>query len=401
MRQTDVNNKDTPADDNAAMFALIRASLWGSAIPEIDEKVYREMKAHSLTALPADVLPKVVLPQALRDAWMADIYQQIAFNVQYRKAQASLPVTVPYAILKGTAAAQYYPKPLLRAMGDIDILTRREDFGEACLALLQAGFCENTEVPVNGVVRHRCFRKEGIEVEVHTCFAMLSDPEKARYVDDLIISGINANHDLPDLVNGLVILEHIGQHLDEGLGLRQIVDWMMFVDKCLTEADWPAFQQMVGSAGLERLAVVVTRMCELYLGLPERSWSSCAEEPICEALLDYLMHCGNFGRKQKRDAYAGERFISRIRSPRAAFRLLQRYGLMNWHACRRYRFLRPFAWLYQLMRYIRKGFSRRGTWRKMWNERELAQQRNALFDALDITPYTEDLATSGDDRRQE
>ena len=42
----------------------------------------------------------------------------------------------------------------------------------------------------------------------------------------------------PPLENGLVLLGHINQHLEEGLGLRQILDWALYVDKALDDDAW-------------------------------------------------------------------------------------------------------------------------------------------------------------------
>ena len=122
--------------------------------------------------------------------------------------------------------------------------------------------------------RETGFIKNDIIVELHRSFAKLNNADHARYLDDLIITNINPTHELPDPVNGLVILEHISQHLVNGLGLRQIIDWMMFTDKCLPDEKWPEFREMAQKTGMEKLAVVVTRMCEIYLGLPCRNWSS-------------------------------------------------------------------------------------------------------------------------------
>ena len=98
------------------------------------------MKHHSIFALPAGVLSVLNMPEALRHIWQNDIYQQIYYNTNYRKTQETLPVTVPYVILKGTSAAKYYPYPAYRIMGDIDIITRREDFETAYHQLQDHGY---------------------------------------------------------------------------------------------------------------------------------------------------------------------------------------------------------------------------------------------------------------------
>ena len=87
------------------------------------------------------------------------------------------------------------------------------------------------------------FFKNGVSVEIHRFFASLNDPNHAKLLDDQIIENINSSHVLPDKVNGLVLLEHISQHLESGLGLRQIIDWMMFVNQCLPDEYWPGYKE--------------------------------------------------------------------------------------------------------------------------------------------------------------
>ena len=101
---------------------LIKQSLWHQGVAFVDEDVYKEAKAHSLIALPAAILSQLDMPEELRQTWKMEIYQQIANNINYRHFQLQLPVTVPYVILKGTAAAVYYPNPSQRTMGDVDFI---------------------------------------------------------------------------------------------------------------------------------------------------------------------------------------------------------------------------------------------------------------------------------------
>ncbi len=378
--------------------SLIRYALWNTEACEADEAVFEEMERQAVAALPAAVLTTLSLPPELLKKWQLTVFRQVSFSFNYRYFQDRLPLTVPYVILKGTAAAKYYPHPEYRTLGDIDLMTRREDFAAACGSLLAAGFAEITLPPLDGVMRHRGFRKNGIDVEIHAYFAKLSDPDAAQYLDDLILRHINPSHLLPDMINGAVILEHISQHLEEGLGLRQIIDWMMFVARCLPDEQWPAFREIAEKTGLERLAAAVTRMCELYLGLEEHAWCREADEAACAALMDYLFACGNFGKKRDQESFTSERVLSASRSPAAVFAMLQRHGLHNWPAAERHPALRPFAWLYQAGRYLRKGLLRGGALKSLRAEARAARERNWLFDALGVRQTSSGTAVYEDGR---
>ena len=372
---------------------LIKQSLWHQGVAFVDEDVYKEAQAHSLIALPAAILSQLDMPEELRQTWKMEIYQQIANNINYRHFQLQLPVTVPYVILKGTEAAKYYPNPLYRTMGDIDIMPRREDFKAVCDSLLQNGYYEITSEEELVRKRHREFSNNDIEVEVHAYYAHKNDPEKAKILDNLIIDHIDTSHELPDLVNGIVLLEHINHHMESGLGLRQIIDWMMYVNQCLSDEKWPEFQRLAEKAGLNNLAIVTTRTCELFLGLPKRNWCAGADWRVCKRLMEYILANGNFGRKQEEGSRVSARFLSSTRTLKGMFQFLQGRGIENWTVAQKHPILRPFAWLYQASRYLLKGLRRRNTVVKLKEEYENSKKRNELFDALGVSREDHGIVT--------
>lgn len=362
------------------MIDLVKMSLWGTKQwPIVDQKTYDEMKQQAILALPVPYLSSLKLSAELKKKWDCIALLQVSNYVQYKYAESNLPISVPYIILKGSAAAQYYPYPEYRMMGDIDIITRREDFDIACQQLLDHGY----EI-VDEKNREITFKNKNIIIELHRRFATLNDPVQARYLDELIIRNINPTHILPDLVNGLVLLEHIDQHMEGGVGLRQIIDWMMFVDKCLPDEKWQEFLPLVEKTGLVKLAMACTRMCEIFLGLSERKWCAAADESLCNQLMDYVLSCGNFGNKKKTDEDISQNVFAYASTPKMAFKLLQRQGRKNWEAAQKYKILRPFAWIYQAFRYASRGLKRDQATAKLKEEYNEARKRNAMFDALGV-----------------
>lgn len=362
------------------LFEAIKYAIWheGSFVP--NQFVLEEMKKHAIVSLMASSLSH--FPKELRNEWQMVIYQQLSFNVNCRYFQASLPVSVPYAILKGTSAAQYYPQPKFRALGDIDIITKREDFDIACEMLLHGGFVE-----IAGEIefRHRQFQRDGFDVEVHKSFAYKNDPDTAKVFDDLILDNINTSHILPDYINGLTILEHINFHMQGGVGLRQIIDWMMFVDKCVSDDEWETFCQLARKTELDKLAKVITRMCVQYLGLPLRKWCMDIDPLLCEKLMVYILDNGNFGQKKVDYDLVSARFFSNAKTVRGTLQFLQGRGLINWKATQKYPILRPFAWIYQIGRYLKLGLKREGALKKLKQEYRDGKQRQDWFEELGAT----------------
>ena len=381
-----MNSQSVELSANYALMSLIQSSIWGDPLPEVTCDVYKEMKKHALTVLPAGILSSLSMPDNLRQVWQIEIYQQIAYNANYNRAQKSLPITVPYVILKGSSAAKYYPHPQYRNMGDIDIMTRREDFATACEMLIQNGYREITGETEKAQGRHRAFvDAAGVEVEIHAYYAYQNEIEKAEFFDNLIIQSINSSHELPDMVNGLVLLEHISYHIERGLGLRQIIDWMMFVNQCLPDEKWPEFRILAQKAGLEQLAVITTQMCVAFLGLQKRMWCSDASDEICSQMMVYILSSGNFGIKKTDGNRASVSFLASTRTIKGLFSFLQGRGVINWKAAHKHVFLRPFAWIYQICKYIKKGLIRKNTMQKLKEEFKESKAYNTLFDALGIS----------------
>ena len=358
------------------MLSVIRLSLWNTGSASADELIYEEMRKHALIALPANVLSSIKMPAELREKWGKDIYQQIRYYCNYVYLQNALPITVPYVILKGTSAAQYYPYPKFRSMGDIDIITKRDGYESACRQLIESGFTESTSLADKERGRHRSFVKNKYTVEVHAFFASMNDMDKARYFDDLIINNINDSHVLPDMVNGLVLIEHINQHIEEGLGLRQIIDWMMFVDKCLPDIKWIEFEEYAQKSGLKTLAVTITRMCEMYLGLNKHMWCASADEELCTALMDYILTCGNFGTKISVEQKTAVSRAIELNHPIRLIRELQTRGENNWKAASN-PVIRPLAWMWQGLQFFKNTQGVIEQYRR-------ANRLDAMFDKLGV-----------------
>ena len=159
------------------------------------------------------------------------------------------------------------------------------------------------------------------------------------------------------MVNGLVLLAHMRSHLKSGLGLRQVIDWMMYVDRVLDDEFWySTFQPAIDELGLSTLAITATALCQNYLGLPARSWCQGADEELVNHLLETILTSGNFGIKT--GTGNNVETVTAAMKSRGVFYYLQLAGEHNWELYHRHHFLRPVAWLYQIFRYVRQGMGR-------------------------------------------
>lgn len=384
-------------DKYQLIFTVLQCALFGSPAPRAIEvptdadweAVRREMQAqtvHGLIEPILDALP--ITPAATREAWRMSCIQQQARWHQVAAAQEALlacmaEAGIPCAVIKGLAAAQLYPKPECRSSGDVDFLVAQEDFDRAD-KLLQAGGYELTK-DVDYAAHHIEYRKDGVKLELHRWVGDDEDQSEALHL--LLRQGVGQRVTakagervfpaLPPMQNGLVLLLHIKHHLRDGLGLRQILDWLLYVDRQLTDACWTAeLQPALRELGLHRLACVVTAMGRQYLGLQRTLPGEEPVEPaLCGELMEHVMQSGNFGVKTGTDSHDTAAF-ERVRGPLSLLRRLHEGGMSRWAAARKHKILRPFAWIYQcghVLKTLLKDKKRLTSLRRL--RRQGAQQR--------------------------
>ena len=297
---------------------------------------------------------------------------------------------IPYVILKGTAAAMYYPEPIRRTLGDIDVLVSPDDIQHAFQALENAGYDTSDSLYADN--RHLHFHQGEVTIELHRSFAVLQTKEQELLLDDWIISAIplaaQGNYEgfsfpmLPDPLNGLVLLAHINQHLEGGLGFRQILDWLMYVKQRLSDVNWPTFREKTDQLGLTTLAKATARLGQLYLGMnKEITWCRDVRDEVVEDLLEYLFECGNFGSKDPVNNTV-TMVLSHGWGVKAFFRNLQARGVRNWTLLKRMPWLKPFAWVYQMERYTVLGI-KKSCVRDFGNNVVTSKRRNKLLDELE------------------
>ena len=370
--------------EHTCLLELLKASLFGLSpdIPvDVDwEKIFQAAKKQCIVPLLASEVPS-----DYRNEWLDISYRSKAFYIQMMFEQNSLIKLfqdIPFVILKGSAAAINYPNPALRTFGDIDIYISNEHFNTARNLLENHGYYLDKSDETEFV-----YVKNGVVIELHNRIS----GKYYNNIENILINGINNSVEykigsnsfpgLPTYVNGLSLLGHIMHHLKTyGIGLRQIVDWMLFVHNVLDDTSWSEyFRPLAQEAGLEKLAIVVTYMCKKWLGLPDDiSWCNSADEVVADQLLVRILDDGNFG--CDRALYENVRISIKNEG---TFKHLQQYGIDNWPLAQKHVFLRPLAWLYQLCRYACIGIASLFTGKKIFRKRKKDMSLEDLWNNLE------------------
>ena len=382
--------------NTTAFFNLIRKSQFDDIERPVPSSVdwnyiYEEAKAQAVLGIIAPLVPEEIVQEDPR--WREAIDRQTASYIQYLFAEEELVKLldsnqIPYVILKGNASAVYYHHPERRQMGDIDILVLPERFQETRTLLINNGYHldEESESDTRNIALH----KNEIKIELHYRYSH-------DYIDleKYIIEGMNNSEKksigyhsfsvLPRLTTGIVLLDHMIAHIKDGLGLRQIIDWMMYVNQNLNDELWNSdFQKIVREIHMDKFAITVTRMCQIYLGLNSNiTWCKTADEELCQKLMTNIMADGNFGRKDYY-GYRIEKATSNI-NKNGLFHALQTSGEAHWNAYQKHHWLKPFAWLYQIFRYISNGLKTKRKIKQIFGDTKRGKNRVELLKELEIS----------------
>jgi len=350
--------------------------------------VYDLMKMHTIEFLPHEWLKANQLPDSsIYASWMKSYMVQKVRWIQLLKAQGELLALltehdIPCVIIKGTAAAMAYAHPSCRAIGDVDFLVKRCDYQKAAEVIRSKDYEELSEID-----HHIAFRKRGICFELHRRLPVVDDANED--VLTLVESGIdnreiaNIGSDafpvLPSYLNGLVLIFHINQHLRAGLGLRQIIDWMMYVDKADQET-MDKLMLLLRQTGMERLANTVTAACQKYFGL-RKGINDSKEQYPCDAFVEYIINQGNFGRADE-NPYA--KTFLRLQNPVEVFKFCDQYGIKHWPAAKQFIFLRPLACIYGAGRVVVKAISKKLKLGDLWNQYRKSREYRKLIASLGL-----------------
>lgn len=371
----------------------LKASLFGDGVGTLPDvnwlDVFKESQKQGITCIIFNGL-KAFIPKELAQEWADYNYKIVSKNVRLVYEQKKLCErleNIPLCILKGTAAAVYYPQPLLRAMGDIDFIVPAEYFGQVKNLLIQSDYTLNKEKEND--TRHISFTKNQILFEMHHRFGhdeMNIDYYIERcYERRELCSITNTSFPmLPKLENGLVLLAHLRQHLFSGIGMRQVIDWMMYVDRELSDEYWDeVFKKEASSLGMEKLAVTTTRLCQMYFGLKsDINWCSDADEKLCDRLLESIIQSGNFGHNNGEGKQIEKTIVNFKR--KGVFKYLQTAGEHNWKLYKRCHWLRPFASIYQIIRFVSQGIKTGRSSGEIATDISRSKKRMELLDDLGL-----------------
>ena len=270
-------------------------------------------------------LPKEQWPaQDILFQWMGDVTLIENWNNMTSKACQTLCRQLENdgfqcCVLKGQANHAYYPIELRkrRNCGDIDVLTvpkngrYKKDDVKNVLGYLRRKYELTGLCWLHANVTH----ESGVPVEVHFYPSFMNSPIKNRRflkyfhnikectclkdIDGIQIPAMKIDYDV------IYQMNHIYRHLiDEGVGLRQVVDYYMLLKAWSQEGekDKDRVMQVVRHLGMGRFASALMYVLQEVFAMPDE-WLLCEpSEKHGRFLLNEIMIAGNFGHDDPRMA---------------------------------------------------------------------------------------------------
>ena len=212
-------------------------------------------------------------------------------------------------ILKGQGVAAYYPNPLLRMSGDVDIWLSG---GHECIH----NFARE-RVGLQGITYHHVHYPlfDDVEIEVHITPGYLSNPwlnnKLQRYFKDSFSEQASNYVTLPDAVGSIprpkvefdlvFLLLHMYKHLiGQGIGLRQMMDYYYVLQQPIDDGVRGRVVARLKEFKVLRFAHATMFVMSEVFGLEEKYLLVGPDEKAGRFLLDEIMQAGNFGKYDAR-----------------------------------------------------------------------------------------------------
>lgn len=214
-------------------------------------------------------------------------------------------------ILKGQGVAALYPNPLLRQSGDIDVWTKTRvvnfagdiDHGAREIVKRLQAISEGTVG--EAIYYHVHWNFKDVEVEVHYRPQAFNNPFVNRRFQAWCDSEWNKRKKIDGYYvpsadfNAVYLLAHLYHHLlFEGVGLRQVCDYAMFLQRC--DYDHELALLHTKDFKMLRFARGILWIVGEILNVNQERMFAEPDEAEGRFILSEIMQAGNFGKYDKR-----------------------------------------------------------------------------------------------------
>lgn len=198
-------------------------------------------------------------------------------------------------VMKGQANGAFYPKPEHRNPGDIDCYLF-ENYAKGNEIAREAGAKVDESWYKHSVISYKGETFENHQYFVHTRDGkrgkrLEKELENALLVQDSSFMFHGSVMFPPAQWNAMFLTYHACAHfVSEGLRLKQILDWAMFLKAHQDEVDWNAFYGFCERNHLRRFADAMTHIAAKYLSVQITNPAITTVSPYAEKILNSALY---------------------------------------------------------------------------------------------------------------
>lgn len=214
---------------------------------------------------------------------------------------------VKVAFMKGLVCGSRYANHKRRACGDIDFVVEENDFAKTLDLLETIGTVDRELIHEH----HGMAFVDDVQLEPHYKVHNFQNPSVDKAMQKLFAEvfpqklveieiGGEKIPVFPPAFECALLVGHMVNHVyAEGLGLRQVVDLMMFIQKEHEAIKYEECQRYLWLMKMERALRIFAFVCEEYLGMSHGFLSieyTAKEKQFANKLMEDILEVGNFGR---------------------------------------------------------------------------------------------------------
>ena len=198
-------------------------------------------------------------------------------------------------VMKGQTNGLLYPNPFHRSPGDIDCYLF-ENYARGNEIARNVGACVD-----EGWYKHSQISYKDEMFENHQYFVHTREGKRSKLLQKELVDALktdkwehfpNSCICLPPAQwNAMFLTYHACAHfITEGLRLKQVLDWAMFLQKEQNNVDWKQFYAYCDRHHLRRFADAITSICVKHLGIQINNSEITTESPYADKILQSALY---------------------------------------------------------------------------------------------------------------
>lgn len=365
---------------NSELIALLKDARLDRTSESIKldyQKLFDLANQHQISALIYNQIYNFDdFPEDIKQRWKRDALKINAF--QTRKTMKFLQVYRQFLkqglkvlIVKGLVCRSLYPQPDNRQSNDEDLYVRKEEYGAVKDILLKNNF---TVVSESDDVTTFIDPVSGLSIELHT--ALFSLESKAygnyqRYFDQAFdkcivhsIDGVDV-YSLEYTQHLLFLILHFVKHFFHGgVGIRQVVDIVMYSEAYGDKVDWDRLYDILKDLNIY---VLIVNLFALALDQLEFDYTKIRvpegiDKSDYQDLFEDIMDAGIFGQSSSERIHSATITLNTISDGKTSVlksifpslkEMQEKYKYLN-----KYPVLLPFAYLSRIVNYKKNNSSK-------------------------------------------